>query len=195
MGKNASSLSRLMIPLLSVCLVASVLLGLAYTVTLKPKADAGLARQLQSIQAVLPRFDNNPFEEQYSVPSVDGGDSLACFPASLDGKPVGVAVRTWSALGYSGMIRLIVGFDAQGNIFDISVLEQKETPGLGAKMVLPEFRGQFKGRNPGSEPLKVRKDGGDIDAITAATISSRAFADAVRRAYESYFQDKKQSER
>lgn len=173
-----------------ICLFSSALLGYAYKVTLKPKADAALSKQLLSIKAVLPSFDNNPFEEQYEVESVDGGEKLVCYPALKDGKQVGVAVKTWSVRGYAGLIRLMVGFDASGKVYDISVLEQKETPGLGAKMLTPEFRGQFKGKDPGVDKIMVKKDGGQVDAITAATISSRAFSDAVRRAYDSYMKSK-----
>jgi electron transport complex protein RnfG len=67
---------------------------------------------------------------------------------------------------------------------DISVLQHKETPGLGTKMTEEKFLVQFRGKNPGSFPLKVKKDGGQVDAITAATISSRAFCDALQRAYD-----------
>lgn len=97
----------------------------------------------------------------------------------------GVAVSTWTAKGYSGQVRLMVGFDKEGNIVGISVLEQKETPGLGSRMTENAFIGQFGGKNPGKNKLSVKKDGGEIDAITAATISSRAFCDAVNRAYMS----------
>ncbi len=62
-------------------------------------------------------------------------------------------------------------------------LDHKETPGLGTKMTEPEFKEQFTGKNPAEFTLKVKKDGGPVDAITAATISSRAFCDAVQRAY------------
>ena len=66
---------------------------------------------------------------------------------------------------------------------NITVLEHKETPGLGTKMTEPLFKNQFIQKNPSEFILKVKKDGGPVDAITAATISSRAFCDAVQRAY------------
>jgi len=77
----------------------------------------------------------------------------------------------------------MAGFMPDGTIAGISVLDHKETPGLGTKMTEPGFKGQFTGKNPGEFMLKVKKDGGQVDAITAATISSRAFCDAVQRAY------------
>ena len=77
----------------------------------------------------------------------------------------------------------MAGFKPDGTIINISVLEQKETPGLGTKMAEPKFKDQFNDKNPSQYILKVKKDGGPVDAITAATISSRAFCDAVQRAY------------
>jgi electron transport complex protein RnfG len=77
----------------------------------------------------------------------------------------------------------MAGFKPDGTIIGISVLNHKETPGLGTKITEPEFKEQFTGKNPGEFILKVKKDGGQVDAITAATISSRAFCDAIQRAY------------
>jgi electron transport complex protein RnfG len=77
----------------------------------------------------------------------------------------------------------MAGFRPDGTIINISVLEQKETPGLGTKMAEPAFKDQFNDKNPDQFKLKVKKDGGQVDAITAATISSRAFCDAIQKAY------------
>jgi electron transport complex protein RnfG len=111
------------------------------------------------------------------------GDSLEIFPAMNGDTLVGYAVNTYTQKGFSGYISLIAGFKPDGTIINIAVLEQKETPGLGTKMGDPGFKDQFKGKNPAEFQLKVKKDGGPVDAITAATISSRAFCDAVLRAY------------
>ena len=82
----------------------------------------------------------------------------------------------------------MVGFLPDGTIRNISVLEHAETPGLGDKMEKKKssWSEQFNGKNPESYKLQVTKDGGSVDAITAATISSRAYADAVDRAYKAY---------
>ncbi len=77
----------------------------------------------------------------------------------------------------------MAGFKPDGTIINITVLEHKETPGLGTKMTEPSFKDQFMDKNPVEYELKVKKDGGPVDAITAATISSRAYCDAVQRAY------------
>jgi electron transport complex protein RnfG len=111
------------------------------------------------------------------------GDSLDIYPAKRDGGIVGYAVSTYSKKGFSGNISLMAGFKTDGTIINITVLAQKETPGLGTKMTEPAFKNQFNDKNPSDFGLKVKKDGGQVDAITAATISSRAFCDAMDRAY------------
>ena len=78
------------------------------------------------------------------------------------------------------------GFDAQGKSIGIAILEQKETPGLGANIDTPGFRDRLAGQDLQQTNWRVKKDGGDIDHITAATISSRAVTDAVREALEAY---------
>jgi electron transport complex protein RnfG len=118
----------------------------------------------------------------YKLPTGDG-DSLDIYPAKKDDVVVGYAVNTYTKKGFSGNISLMAGFKPDGTIVNITILEQKETPGLGTKMAEPEFKDQFNDKNPSQFNLKVKKDGGLVDAITAATISSRAFCDAVQRAY------------
>ncbi len=120
----------------------------------------------------------------FKLPS-EWGDSLDVYPAKKDNEIVGYGVKSYSKKGYSGQIVLAVGFKPDGTIYNITVLEQKETPGLGTKMTQAFFRDQFIDKNPASFRLKVKKDGGQVDAITAATISSRAFCDAVQNAYSS----------
>ena len=116
----------------------------------------------------------------------DGKDSIRIHRLIKGAEKSGNAIETYTDKGFSGRFSLMVGFTPDGAISNIEVLEHKETPGLGTKIALPAFKDQFKGLKisdlPG-EQLKVKKDGGTVDAITAATISSRAFCDAVNRAY------------
>ena len=85
--------------------------------------------------------------------------------------------------GYGGDIVLMVGFKKdKKTVISYKVLQASETPGLGMKLSTPEFSSQFKGKD--GSVLKVRKDGGEIDAITASTITSRAFLKGVNAAYE-----------
>jgi electron transport complex protein RnfG len=118
----------------------------------------------------------------YRLPTGEG-DSLDVYPAKIDDTIIGYAINSYTLKGFSGNVSLMAGFKPDGTIINITVLEQKETPGLGTKMTEPEFKDQFNDKNPAVFQLKVKKDGGSVDAITAATISSRAFCDAVQRAY------------
>ena len=96
----------------------------------------------------------------------------------------GVAVIGSSEKGFSGLIKIMVGFKPDGTIQNIEVLEQKETPGLGTKIKDEKFLKQFRTKNPSSFNLKVKKDGGEVDALTGATITSRAFGEATQMAYD-----------
>ena len=120
----------------------------------------------------------------------DGGMTYNCNNTNecQVGKSVGYAIESISKNGFGGAIRLMVGFDTEGNIVNINVLEQKETPGLGTKMADEgnALHSSLVGKNAGKVNLTVKKDGGDVDALTAATISSRAYAEAVAVAYEAF---------
>jgi Na+-translocating ferredoxin:NAD+ oxidoreductase subunit G len=188
MAKLESSLKNMILSLTLISLGASALLAVTNNLTLKPIADQKAAKNISAIREVVPKFDNNPATEKFKLPTGEG-DSLEVYPAKNGGQVVGYAVRTYTNKGFGGFISLMVGFRPDGSIVNINVLEQKETPGLGAKMVpqgtpdKPEFKDQFIDKNPATFSLKVKKDGGKVDAITAATISSRAFCDGVQRAY------------
>ena len=165
--------------------IASASLGFVYQLTKEPKAVALKVKQNFAIKAVLLEYDNDPLADAFFIKSFDSDAKLICYPAKKNGLLTGIAVNTWTMEGFSGLVRLMVGFDKTGNIVNISVLEHKETPGLGTKMADAEFKDQYKGKNPGINKLAMKKEHGEIDAITAATISSRAFSDAVERAYKS----------
>lgn len=165
-----------------ISLGAAACLGFVYEMTKKPIEISNLNKKLNAIKQVVPEFTNDPNAEMFKLPTGDG-DSLEVYPAKNGEELVGYAVNTYTNEGFSGNITLMTGFKPDGSIIDITVLNQKETPGLGTKMAEPEFKDQFKGKNPAEFPLKVVKDGGKVDAITAATISSRAFCDAVQRGY------------
>ena len=176
-----STLRSMVLCLFLVCLVCSALLGGVYVLT-KGKIDQEQIKKTNNaIALVTPEFDNAPSSEKMSV-EIDGKD-IAVYPARKDGKTVGYAVESFTSKGFSGTINIMVGFDMEGNIVGTSVISHSETPGLGAKMTEPAFYSQFIGKNPASFKLGVRKDGGDVDAITASTITSRAYCDAVDRAW------------
>lgn len=193
MAKKESTFANMLLTLAVITLVSSTSLGYVYEITKEPKAAAELSKKTFAIKKVVPEFTNSPIKDMYSVKSPDGAGMLEFYPAYKDSVLVGTAVKTFSTQGYGGMISIMVGFNPEGTIYNLSVLEQKETPGLGTKMVEPKFQEQFLGKNPLTFKLKVKKDDGDVDAITAATVSSRAFNDAVQRAYDTYVFDKEEN--
>jgi len=186
MAKKESTFTSMLTTLSIVALLASALLGGVYAVTKEPIREAELRKKNEAIEAVVPEFNNQPSLE-YTKVAADG-DSVTLYSASMNGTPVGTAVETFSNKGFSGEIKLMVGFDPSGAIVDIAVVSHSETPGLGDKMERgkSDFHVQFQGKNPEDFKLSVTKDNGDVDAITASTISSRAYCDAVQRAYDAW---------
>lgn len=181
-----SSLKNMVSTLFIVCIVASTLLGGVYALTKEPIEVAAVAKVNASISKVVPEFDNIPSSEMFTK-ELDG-KSYKVYPAKKGGVIVGYAVETFSTNGFGGRIMLMVGFNMDGTIFGTSVLSHSETPGLGDKMVegKSNFSVQFKGKNPADFKMAVKKDGGDVDAITASTITSRAFCGALESAYKVY---------
>lgn len=172
-----------------ICVVAGAILAGVNMYTTGPIAATKAAALETAIKEVTPAFDNKPTEDAYMAVTTDG-DSLKIYPATKDGKFVGAAVESNTKNGFSGEIKVIVGFDAEGKLFNYSVLQHAETPGLGSKMQewfsMDKNKQSVLGRQLADGALKVAKDGGDVDAITAATITSRAFLNAVNRAYSAF---------
>ena len=183
-----STLRSMALCLFLVCLVCSALLGGVYVLTLDKINQEVVKKTNNAIALVTPEFDNEPSAESLSV-DLDG-DAITVYPArkggETGGETVGYAIESFTSKGFSGTINIMVGFDMEGNITGTSVISHAETPGLGAKMTEPSFYSQFVGKNPASFRLAVTKDGGEVDAITASTITSRAYCDAVDRAYRAF---------
>ena len=177
----------MVLSLLGITLVASLAVGVIYRVTAGPIADAKTAKLTNAIAQVLPPFDNTPGDSVQTL-NIDGGE-VKIYSGTKNGQPVGYAIESFSNNGFSGEVRLIVGFNPDGTIYRTEVLSQHETPGLGDKMERSksDFAQQFDGKNPADFHLAVSKDGGDVDAITAA-ISSRAYTEAIARAYNVFCQ-------
>ena len=166
--------------------VAGGLLGWVNDITTEPIAQANAKTLSDAIAVVVPEFDNNPAEAPEEV-DLDGV-IYKVYKATKGGEFVGAAVES-SSMGFGGEIKVLVGFDTEGNIKDYSLLAHAETPGLGSKAAdwfKKGAKGDITGKNPGQAPLTVSKDGGEIDAITASTITSRAFLSAVNAAYAAY---------
>ncbi len=176
------------VTLFAVCLIASAVLGGIYAVTKEPIDSTRIAKINSAIGGVVPEFDNDPSAEKFSVG--EGNKAVTVYPAKKGGQIAGYAIEAATTKGFSGRITIMVGFLPDGKIKDIAVISHAETPGLGAKISEKDapFVTQFEGKNPGDGNFKlsVKKDGGDVDAITASTITSRAFCDAVENAYNAF---------
>lgn len=169
-----SSLKNMALCLTLVCLVCSAILGVAYAVTKEPVAAAAQAKTNASIAKVLPEFSGN---------AVAGTCDVDGVPYTYYTAP-GVGVAVVSVVnGFGGALSVMVGITTEGVIYNTAVLSHSETPGLGAKCQNDEvFLKQFRGLDPSATKLSVKKDGGDIDAITASTITSRAYTRALANA-------------
>ncbi len=184
MSKNESTFLNMTITLFVITVIAGVSLGFINDITEGPKAEAKLARKTNALKIVLPEFNNNPVEYVQLIKSNLSKDSIEIYAAFLDSIQTGTAVIAFSDKGFSGLVKIMVGFTPDGNIKNIVVLEQKETPGLGTKIKDEKFIKQFRGKHPSTYVLKAKKDQGDVDALTGATITTRAFAEATQMAYD-----------
>ena len=182
--KKESTLINMVIVLFLITLAAGLSLGYVNDITLEPKAKARLAKKTKALELVLPEFDNNPIEQVRRFKSDKVKDSVEVYRAIKDSILVGMAITGTSEKGYSGIVKLMVGFEPDGKIRNITVLQQKETPGLGTKMKGEKFIQQYRGKDPNNFDLRVKKDGGEVDALAGATISTRAFSEATQQAYD-----------
>lgn len=189
MSKKESTFISMVLSLLLITLISGFALGFVNDLTIEPIAKAKLAKKINALKLVLPEFDNNPVAELKMVKSELTKDSIEIYPAYKDGKFIGAAVVGSSKKGFSGLIKIMVGFTTDGTIKNIAVLDQKETPGLGTKMKDESFLKQFRNKNPSNLNLKVKKDGGEVDAITGATISTRAFSESAKMAYDVFMEN------
>ena len=178
--KLESTLKNMSLSLFIICATMSAALGIVYILTKGPIEQAEKQKITEALRKVLPAFNNDPNAEMVQI------DNMELYPAKMNGKVVGVAVKAITNKGYSGDVTIMAGFKPDGSIYNSEIISQKETPGLGAKMTEPKFRCQFNGKTPGTFKVSVKKDGGDVDAITAATISSRAFCTAILNAYNGF---------
>ena len=187
-GKK-DSVVRMVIVLTVTCLVAGICLSYTYNKTKDGIAHAELDAQLKSVRKVLPAFDGEPEQRTLTI----NGEEKTFYLGRKDGTVVGVATRS-ASLGYGGTLNILVGVNPEGVITGVDLLQHQETPGLGAKADGDEFLNQFKGKSlvTLSDELKVKKDSGDIDSITAATITSRAVAHAATKALRLFMENKEE---
>lgn len=169
----------MILSLLFISVGMSAALAYVFKLTEEPIAKSMKAKEIAAITEVLPPFDNDPTLSPVDV------EGVVFYEAKQGDELVGFAVKTFTDKGFSGRFTLMVGILPTGIINKVSVLDQKETPGLGDKMKT-KWKDQFSSVNPETFRLDVKKDGGDVDAITASTITSRAFCDALKRAHSAF---------
>ena len=194
----------MLLVLTGVTAISVALLAYVNELTKGPIAEANAKTLNKALKQVLPEFTNNPVGESDTIFSEKDGKKVVDFivyPAKKGEEWVGSAVES-KAMGFGGELKVLVGFDAKGKIYNYSLLPHTETPGLGSKAdkwfgaydatkgekaVTHEMsKKSIIGMSPGEGELKVSKDGGQVDAITASTITSRAFLNAINKAYEAY---------
>lgn len=183
-----STLLNMTAVLFGITLVASAGVGVVNMITVEPIAAAKAAATKAALTEVLPAFDATTSE----VLTIDEMP-ITVYTATEGGNVTGYAVESMTKQGFGGVIRMMVGFTPEGEVVNVNVLEQTETPGLGTKMadegnvLLGSVKGQkLESKKLVDGRLAVAKDGGDVDALTAATISSRAYVDAINRAWMAY---------
>jgi len=184
-------IARLVLILTAICVVAALALAQVYELTKEPIARQKRLEVLKAIRAVLPNIDNEPDKDvvhlQLGNTSSAESRQVTLFRGRLKGKLAGVAFVVKSREGYGGNIEIMLGVDPHGVILGVEILSHLETPGLGSKISEEAFRQQFAGRRLEDTRWAVRKDGGDIDQITGATVSPRAVVDAIHQGLE-FFQ-------
>ena len=144
-----------------IAVIMAFMLGLVHQLTQEPISEAKNNQELAAIEMVTGAFDNDPFAEKMIITTPNKKQKFTMYPARIGDKLSAVAIKSYT----------------------FKVISSHETPGLGSKTDEPRFKNQLEGFHPGKQILKVKQDGGDVDAVTAATISSRAVLRAIERAF------------
>lgn len=190
MKKLESSITNMVLVLVGVALITGGILAYVNHITeapIKLQAEKTLA---DGIKTVMGGVQLSVAENDTIKQTIKGKEAVFVIHKTVDSnkQDLGVAVESTTG-GFGGDLKVLVGFDKDGNILGYTILQHAETPGLGAKAdkwFQKEGKGSIIGKNPNKDNLTVKKDGGDIDAITASTITSRAFLLAVTQAYNAY---------
>lgn len=189
MKKLESSLTNMVLVLTLVAVIMGGVLAYVNHLTEGPiseQKEKALANGIKTVMVCDELTVADPVEVKQDV---DGKELVYIIYNVKDaqGQDLGAAVQS-ATMGFGGDLKVLVGFDPEGNILGYTLLEHAETPGLGAKAdqwFQKGQKGDIIGKSP-AEPLTVSKDGGQVDAITASTITSRAFLKAVNQAYTAY---------
>lgn len=190
MAKKAeSTLVNMLISLTAIALVASLALAMVNNATKGPIEEVNKKKIAEAVSKVLPAYESYTIDT-VTVETPKGSAQMVRYTAvDKDGQLVGKAMESWDDNGFGGRLSAMVGFDAEGTITGYEILGSSETPGLGAKAdqwFQKEGKGNVMGMRPGETELKVKKDGGEVDAITGSTITSRAFCRLIGLAYKAF---------
>lgn len=190
MKKLESTITNMVVVLVGVALITGGILAYVNNVTEEPIKLQSEKTLADGIKAVMGGVDLSVAKDDTVKQTISGKEVVFVIHETVgaDNKPLGAAVESTTG-GFGGDFKILVGFDTEGKILGYTILQHAETPGLGAKAdkwFQKDGKGCVIGKNPASDKLTVKKDGGDIDAITASTITSRAFLLAVNQAYQAY---------
>ena len=187
-------MARLLISLTLIASIAGLLLSMVESATREPIKEQRRQQMVKALSAVLPEFDNAPDSDtvtlQNGVDKKGEPVEVICYRARKDGELVGTAFKVIAPDGYSGNIEVMVGLRTDEQVNAIKVLTHAETPGLGDKIEEPWFEDWFKDKGLDGTDWRVKKDGGDFDQLTGATISTRAIVGAVAKGLQ-FYQDNK----
>lgn len=206
---------KLAIALGAICAAAAVVLAFAQKATAPAQQAAQQRQQRESLKLVLPEFDNNPLEQPAEV-TIEDDATVTFYPATQDGQLVGVAAEASTEKGYGGTLTVLAGLDPDGTIRAVVVTDHAETPGLGTQATdrkrtahiseiftgdpdqkqqnpLPpsQYLDQYTDKTTDQpDHFALKSNDGDIDAVSGATISSRAVADAVKSIARAFQQNR-----
>ncbi len=176
-------LIKLVFVMTLVSLISGVLLAVTHVYTQEPIRQTEQRQLFDTLRQVLPPGEGDPVPLVFTNAA---GQVTTFYVTRRNGALAGVAFACVSAHGYGGPVEALLGLDATGTLRGLEIVRMNETPGLGSKIGAPAFRAQFTGKPLEGSVWKVRKDGGPIDAIAGATISSRALCDAVSQGLARY---------
>jgi len=169
---------RLILTLTIISCISGLLLAFVNDKTKDKIAQIKSDAKVAAMNSVLPTHNNDPVKDAFIPTGVNS--NVIFYVAKEDGKFVGAAFDTSTMSGFSGYIGVMVGVNANNEISAIQILSQNETPGLGANITKTSFLNQFTNMAiPADSTIKVKKDGGQVEQITGATISSRAVSEAI----------------
>lgn len=183
-------IARLLVALTLIACIAGLILSMVEKATREPIKAQRKAQMVKALSAVLPEFDNSPDND--SVVLENGVDkkgnpiTISFYRARKGDELVGTAFKVIASEGYSGNIEVMIGVKPDQNLNAIEILTHAETPGLGSKIGESWFKEMFKDKNLNNADWRVKKDGGEFDQISGATISPRAVVKAIKAGLEFY---------